>query len=284
MQTKTTMQRAKLSSSDYQAFRKFLEEACGIVLGTDKEYLVSSRLGGLMGEFAITSYSDLVSQLQSGRNSRLKTSIIDAMTTNETFWFRDMAHYRMLEEKILPELTAKRSGQRTRIWSAACSSGQEPYNISMILQDFQARNPGKLSASTEVVATDISTAVLADAKTGVYTGMAASRGMSAEQQHRYFTEKNDALEVKAEIKRRVSFRELNLTKGYELLGRFDIIFCRNVLIYFSHDQKSDIINRMARALNPEGYLFLGSTESLSAHSDRFEMFSALGGICYRLKS
>jgi len=278
----TGSQRVALTSGDYQAFQKFLEAACGIVLGADKEYLVSSRLGGLMREYAIPSYGDLISQLQGGRNNRLKTSIIDAMTTNETFWFRDMAHYRMLEEKILPELTS-RPGQRIRVWSAACSSGQEPYNISMILQDYQARNPGKLGASSEIIATDISTAILADARKGVYTGMAASRGMSAEQQHRYFTEKNDQLEVKPEIKRRVNFRELNLTKGYELLGRFDIIFCRNVLIYFSHDQKSDIINRMARTLNPGGYLFLGSTESLSAHTKRFEMFSALGGICYRLK-
>ncbi len=282
IRSKVGSQRVSLSNSDYQAFREFLEKACGIVLGADKEYLVSSRLGGLMREYGIDSYSDLVLQLQSGRNSRLKTSIIDAMTTNETFWFRDMAHYRMLEEKILPELTG-RSAQRIRTWSAACSSGQEPYNISMILHDFQSRNPGKLSVSSEVIATDISTAILADARQGIYTGMAASRGMSAEQQHRYFTEKNDALEVRPEIKKRVSFRELNLTKGYELLGRFDIIFCRNVLIYFSHDQKSDIINRMARTLNPGGYLFLGSTESLSAHTDRFEMFSALGGICYRLK-
>lgn len=283
MHIKTTTQRAKLSSSDYQAFRKFLEEACGIVLGADKEYLVSSRLGGLMGDFGITTYSDLIAQLQSGRNSRLKTAIVDAMTTNETFWFRDMAHYRMMEEKLLPELTQK-PGQRIRIWSAACSSGQEPYNISMILQDFQSRNLGKLSPSSEIVATDISTAILADAKRGVYSGMAASRGMSADQQHRYFIERDDALEVKPEIKKRVNFRELNLTKGYELLGRFDLIFCRNVLIYFSHDQKSDIINRMARSLNPGGYLFLGSTESLSTHTDRFEMVSALGGICYKLKA
>ncbi len=274
--------RTILSHGDYEAFQRFLEDACGIVLGAGKEYLVSSRLGGLMREHGIPTVGDLLGQLQAGRNPRLRTSIIDAMTTNETFWFRDMAHFRLLTDRITPELTF-RTGRAMRIWSAACSSGQEPYNISMVMHDFMMRNPGKIPGGVEVTATDISSSILAEARRGEYCGLATSRGLTPEQRSRYFLPKGDCMEVRPEIKRRVSFRELNLTKGYELLGKFDVIFCRNVLIYFSSQQKRDIINRMARTLNPGGYLFLGSTESLSAHSDQFQMVSAQGGIGYRLK-
>ena len=274
--------RQTLTPSDYQAFQVFLQDACGILLGAGKEYLVSSRLGGLMRQYDIHSVGDLLGQLKHGSNPRLRTSIIDAMTTNETFWFRDNTHFRLLEKKILPEIAA-RASQRLRIWSAACSYGQEPYNISMIAQDFQRSNPGRLRGVLEILATDISSRVLVEARKGIYCGIAASRGMTLEQRERYFNVKGDCLEVRPETRRLVSFRELNLTKGYELLGRFDVIFCRNVLIYFSHSQKQDILNRMASLLNPGGYLLLGSTESLSAHTDRFEMVSEMGGIIYRLK-
>lgn len=269
-----------LSPRDYDGFRRFLLDASGIELGAGKEYLVSSRLNGVMREHRIPAFDELLKQIETGRNPRLRTSIIDAMTTNETFWFRDQAHFRMLTDKVLPEHTTGRSS-RVRIWSAACSSGQEPYNISMLIQDYLQRNPGRLSV--EILATDISTQMLEEAKKGVYSGLSASRGLSPEQKRRYFIQKDDSQEVRPEIKQRVRFRELNLTKGYELLGRFDVIFCRNVLIYFSSSQKQDILNRMARTLNPGGYLFLGSTESLSAHSDQFEMVSELGGIGYRFK-
>ena len=274
--------RNMLSHGDYEAFQKFLEDACGIVLGVGKEYLISSRLGGLMREYNIATVGDLLNQLSSGRNPKLRTSIIDAMTTNETFWFRDMSHFRLLQEMICPEIKA-RSGRSIRVWSAACSYGQEPYNISMVVQDYQKANPGALPGGAEVVATDIYSTVLAEAKKGIYCGMSASRGLSLDQQNRYFKANGDCLEVIPQIRQKVNFRELNLTKGYELMGRFDVIFCRNVLIYFSSDQKRDIIARMARTLNPGGYLFLGSTESLTAHTDRFEMVSSLGGIAYRLK-
>jgi chemotaxis protein methyltransferase CheR len=154
----------------------------------------------------------------------------------------------------------------------------------MAIQDYQLRNPGRATGIQEIMATDISPSVLEAARKGVYCGLTASRGLSPEQRERYFTMKGDCYAVRPEIKKRVAFREFNLTKGYELLGKFDVIFCRNVLIYFAHDQKRDILERMARILNPGGYLFLGSTESLSAHSDRFQMINSHGGIVYRLKS
>jgi chemotaxis protein methyltransferase CheR len=275
--------RRTLAQGDYEAFQRFLQEACGIMLGAGKEYLVSSRLGGLMRKYDVATVGDLLSHLRTGSNPLLRTSIIDAMTTNETFWFRDPAHFRLLIGRILPELTT-RPGQRLRIWSAACSSGQEPYNIGMAVNEFQSENPGLPKGVVEILATDISGSVLDEARKGVYCGLAASRGLNLDQRNGCFVTRGECLEVRPEIKRLVSFRELNLTRGYEMLGRFDVIFCRNVLIYFSSVQKQDILQRMARILNPGGYLFLGSTESLSHHCDQFEMVNEFNGIAYRLKT
>jgi chemotaxis protein methyltransferase CheR len=281
------MSRGVISAEEYRAFQAFLERASGIVLGDNKEYLVSSRLNGLLRERNLGSLSELLDLLRRGTDLRLRTAVIDAMTTNETFWFRDMAHYRLLADRILGDGPG-RSGRLLRIWSAACSSGQEPYSLSMAIQQFLSRNPGRLPGGVEILATDLSTRVLAQARQGVYCGIAVSRGLDPEQRAQFFVPRGDSrgdcLEVRPELRRRVQFRELNLTASFALLGRFDVIFCRNVLIYFSPEQKADIIRRMAQTLNPGGYLFLGSTESLSGHSDRFEMVTGHGGIVYRLKA
>jgi chemotaxis protein methyltransferase CheR len=270
-----------VSPADYQAFQQFLQEACGIQLGLGKEYLVSSRLSALMREAQIESVGDLLLRLRSPAQSQLKVRVIDAMTTNETFWFRDIGHYILLKETILPDLNKQRGGS-IRIWSAACSSGQEPYNISMIVEEYEAKMGRGRPVSIE--ATDISSKVLAEAKRGVYCGLSVERGLTVDQQKRFFTPTlEQCLEVKPEVKRRVNFRSLNLASSYQGMGKFDVIFCRNVLIYFSNELKKDIVERLANALNPGGYLFLGSTESINQLSNRFEMKVGHGGISYRLK-
>jgi chemotaxis protein methyltransferase CheR len=271
-----------LGPGDYEAFQTYLQGACGIVLGHGKEYLVTSRLAGLMRTNGITSVGELLKRVKAGGSQGLQVSVIDAMTTNETFWFRDMPHFQMLSDIVFPEVESK-PGRSMRIWSAACSSGQESYNLSMTAQQYISAHPGCLSGGVEILGTDISNRILEEAKKGVYCGLSASRGLGAEQRERYFISRDDCLEVRPEIRRRVSFRSQNITENYSLLGRFDVIFCRNVLIYFSAEKKSDIIERMARALNSRGYLFLGSTESLSSHSNLFEMVNHGGGIAYRLK-
>lgn len=271
-----------IPKEDYRAFQGFLEQASGIVLGDNKEYLVASRLSALMRSRNVKSLRDLLALLRQGRDMRLRTAVIDAMTTNETFWFRDISHFRILEHRVLAEAPAN-GARPLRIWSAACSSGQEPYSISMTVQDYLRRNPGRRPGGVEIVATDISTEILEQARKGEYCGMSVSRGLGAEQRRQFFLPKGDCLEVRPEIRRRINFREINLSSSYGLLGRFDAIFCRNVLIYFSAALKADILNRMAQALNPGGYLFLGSTESLSGHTERFEMVTGHGGIVYRLK-
>ncbi len=252
------------------------------MLGSGKEYLVTSRLNGLMLESGIDSLAGLLEQLRSPGKGGLKVRVIDAMTTNETFWFRDIGHFNLLKEKILPSIGQKLD-RSIRIWSAACSSGQEPYNLSMTVEEYANSARSAHKRPVEILATDISTRVLEQARTGVYCGIATDRGLTPEQSRRFFVAKQDCLEVRPEVRQRVRFRELNLTSSYESLGRFDMIFCRNVLIYFSNDLKRDIINRMARALNPGGHLFLGSTESINQLSDRFEMLVGSGCISYRLK-
>ena len=154
----------------------------------------------------------------------------------------------------------------------------------MTAEDYRRRNPGKLNSGLEIVSTDISTRILEEARSGVYCNMSVSRGLNSQQQQAYFIARGECLEVRPEIRRPVVFRELNLTGSYALLGKFDVIFCRNVLIYFSGSVKQDILQRMANALNPGGLLFLGSTESISGVADTFKMISASGGIAYQLKA
>ncbi len=280
MQHRSSSQ-ALVNPADYLLFQQFLQKACGIQLGPGKEYLVSSRLTGLLKEARIDSLGELLKRLNSPANSQLKTRVIDAMTTNETFWFRDIGHYILLKETILPDLNKQRSGGPIRIWSAACSSGQEPYNISMIVEEYESKY-GR-GRSVQVEATDISSKMLTEARAGVYCGLTVERGLTNEQQKRFFVPKDHCLEVRPEIKRRVTFRALNLANSFQGMGKFDVIFCRNVLIYFANDLKKDIVDRMANILNPGGYLFLGSTESINQLTNRFEMKVGHGGISYRLK-
>jgi len=271
-----------ITTEDYQSFRKFLEEASGIVLGDNKQYLVTSRLTKLISDSEIDSFGALMKRMKT--DGKLRNRIMDAMTTNETSWFRDVYPFDILKEKLLPELV-KTQPRTIRIWSAACSTGQEPYSLSMMVQEYLQSNPGILPMdAVQIIGTDISPSVLAIAKTGVYEGVAVSRGLPQERKARFFRETSAGWEVSEDIKKRVSFRELNLMQNYTLLGRFDIIYCRNVLIYFSTELKRDIMARMAKCLNPGGFLVLGGSESITNYSDEFNLIRWRNGVIYQLKS
>ncbi len=272
----------QISPSDYEAFRVFLKDACGIVLGENKHYLVSSRLKKLLKEHNFESIGKLVDQLKRETGFGLKARVIDAMTTNETYWFRDNYPYTSLKENIFPQLSE--SGVRKpRIWSAACSTGQEPYTISMVSQDYiGARHRGL--TDIEIVATDISPTVLQAAKAGVYDELTLSRGLPNEYKARFFHPNGELWQINDQLRRRVRFIELNLMKPFTSLGKFDVIFCRNVLIYFSVDLKKDILNRLADALQPSGHLFLGGSESMANYCDRFETIRYRSGLAYKVKS
>ena len=271
-----------ISRQEYDAFRALLEEACGIVLGDNKHYLVASRLGRLMSEFESTTIGELITKIKREPHSGLRQRVIDAMTTNETFWFRDNHPYMLLADLIFPEIAKKRPSQ-VKIWSAACSSGQEPYSISMIVQEYLQKRPGSLPDNVQIIGTDISPTMLKMSREALYDNLALSRGLSPERKQKFFTQEGEMWRVNDNIRRRVQFKELNLMNSYSALGKFDIIFCRNVLIYFSTELKRDILSRLARALVPGGYLFLGSTETLASYSDEFETVRHQGGVVYRLK-
>ncbi len=271
------------SAQEYHLFRTFLEEACGILLGENKAYLVSSRLKPVMAKHQISSLNDLVTKLKSVSHRNLREEVIDAMTTNETLWFRDSHPFTVLKDKIFPEAVEQGNLSPLKIWSAACSTGQEPYSISIIAQEFQEAKPGKLIAGVKVIATDISPTVLANAKTGVYEMLALGRGMSEQRLKKCFLPHEDGRwEIKPEYKALIDFQLLNLMEGYGRVGNnIDVVFCRNVLIYFSPELKRKILLKMHAALKPGGYLILGASESLNGLSDCFEMVQCRPGIIYR---
>ena len=272
------MEDATLSNTEYQAFCDFLEKSCGIVLGDNKQYLVSSRLKSILASASLTGVADLMKRMEF--DSRLRAKVVDAMTTNETYWFRDSHPFKALRDVIFPEL-AERKLTRPRVWSAASSTGQEPYTISMMADEFMKRRAGQFM-DVEILATDISPSVLEVARLGEYDELSVSRGLDQEARQRYFTQQNQRWRVNEDIRRRVRFNELNLMSSFSSLGKFQIIFCRNVLIYFSSELKCDIIDRMANALEPNGYLFLGGSESMASYSDRFETVRYPGGLVYKL--
>jgi len=272
-----------LNAKDYEDFRKFLEKECGIVLGDNKQYLVSSRLSRLMHEHSLESLGDLVISLNSDRARELTNRVVEAMTTNETSWFRDIHPFNTLKERIIPEL-AKNRRTPLRIWSAACSSGQEPYSISMTIQEFLTSNPGLLNTDVQIIATDISPAILQTAEKGRYDDMSMARGLSPERKKKYFKETPNYWQINPTISSRVQCKPLNLLQSYSLLGRFDIIFIRNVLIYFSTESKKQILEKMCKSLNPGGYLFLGGSESITGITDQMNMVRTNGGVVYQLKS
>lgn len=279
---KSPVTASTLTPEDYAAFRTFLEEVSGIVLGDNKQYLVTSRLTRLMQENGLETFGALMRQLKS--DSKLRHRIMDAMTTNETSWFRDTYPFDILKEHILPEF-AKGSARQIRIWSAACSTGQEPYSLSMAITEYLQGKSGSLtSGSIQILATDISPRVLEQARSGIYEGVAVTRGLAAERKQRYFKQVGDSWQVNEAIRSRITFRELNLMQSYTSLGKFDVIFCRNVLIYFSTELKKDILSRMAKALNPGGYLVLGGSESISNYSDEFDLVRWRSGVIYKHKS
>ncbi|OFE11562.1 chemotaxis protein [Pseudohongiella acticola] len=250
---------------DYQVFRTFLNQACGIVLGDNKQYLVANRIRRILEEHQLTTLSALVSRINQRSIPGLREKVIDAMTTNETFWFRDNAPFETLRDVILPRLILEEKRSSLRIWSAACSSGQEPYSISMIFEEFKARNPGVFMRDPEIIGTDISTSMLNNARQAEYDGLSVSRGLTDARRRMFFDElPQGRFRLKQSITQRVSFRPLNLQDTYGSLGRFDVIFCRNVLIYFAADFKADILRRMRNSLNPGSYVILGASESLPA--------------------
>jgi chemotaxis protein methyltransferase CheR len=264
----------------YQRFCTFLEAACGITLGTGKEYLVKSRLSRLLEEHALADLSALVSALEANRPTTLRLRVIDAMTTNETLWFRDAHPFEMFASTILKGFENERKSL-VRVWSAACSSGQEAYSISMSVSEYLASGIHGSPPRVEILGTDISPSVLTQAQKAEYEDYEVSRGLSPERLARFFEPVGKRYRVKADLRSRCSFREANLLGSFTLLGRFDVVFCRNVLIYFSQAVKEDILRRIAQQMNPGAYLLLGGSEPVNNYGEWFELQRYPRGVVYR---
>lgn len=275
--------RAKdLTPVEYTNFCNFLEKHCGIVLGASKQYLVRSRLSPLISEFNCESLSEIVKRAMEPRENALRSVVIDAMTTNETLWFRDRYPFEILTQRLLVEFSDL--NRPLKIWSAASSSGQEPYSIAMTCLEFKEKNPGSFKRGFDILGTDISPSMLAHCQKGEYDKLALSRGLSSEMQRKYFDPSSDGcFKVKPSVKQHVKFRSLNLLDSFASVGRFDIIFCRNVLIYFSPDIKRQIFANFAKVANSKGYLMLGASESINGLTDDFEMNRCTSGIVYKAK-
>jgi len=282
--TKTVSSRDNFDQAEFDHFRQFLQDACGIALGDNKQYLVSNRIRRLLEEHKLESFSELVRALKLNSHRKLKDQVIDAMTTNETFWFRDIYPYDYLRNTLFPQLMGGNNKMfgAVRIWSAACSTGQEPYSISMIAEEYKRQSMGSLARPVQIVATDLSSIVLEQARRGEYDRLSVLRGLSAERLERYFDQQQENLwRIKPVVRERVEFKAFNLMDTYASLGKFDIVFCRNVLIYFNADLKRQILQKIHASLKPQGILYLGSSEGLAGAADLFEMVRCEPGILYK---
>lgn len=276
----------ELDTQEYQAFAVFLRTACGIDLGANKQYLVSTRVRRILVEHGLHSLDELTKLIQQDSQRLLRQKVIDAMTTNETFWFRDTYPFDYLGKTLLPALAKQqKNSEKTRIWSAACSSGQEPYSISMLVEEGMRGNFSTRCNDADILATDVSASVLESAKQAVYDRLSLVRGLSSQRCNEFFVQVDtDSWRLKDSVRHRVRFRSLNLQESFYLLGRFDVVFCRNVLIYFSTELKTEILRKIHGVLNPGGILFLGSSESISGLSDLYEMVNCNPGVAYRARA
>ncbi len=281
----------EITAQEFDLIRGYIEKSCGIAISDNKKYLIESRLTKLVTESGSTSFGDFYRKLATADQS-LRDKIVDAITTNETLWFRDGSPWRVMRDIILPgflELAQKQPMHKFRIWSAACSTGQEPYTIAMMIDEFCRLKGGKTLTPDkfEILATDISPSALFIAMAGRFDPISMKRGFVgdyAKYREMYFTKKGTISLLNPEIKSRVKFQRYNLQDSYVSLGKFDLVFLRNVAIYFADALKRDIFNRIANQLLPQGLFFLGSAESLSGHSTRFDMKTHQQAVYYQKKA
>ncbi len=264
-----------MNPTEYEYLRKFLKDSSGLDLSADKQYLIESRLLPLARKAGLPGIGELVQKLQAG-STALIASVVEAMTTNETFFFRDKVPFDHFRETIMPEVIKARAGKRSlRIWCAAGSTGQEPYSLAMCLKEMGAALTGW---RVEIIATDLSQEVLEKAKSGIYSQFEVQRGLPIQMLMKYFKQNGETWQINPELRAMIQHRQLNLLHDFAQLGTFDVIFCRNVLIYFDQDTKINIFNRLARQIEPDGFLVLGAAETVVGLTDTFRPIPEKRGV------
>jgi chemotaxis protein methyltransferase CheR len=269
-----------ISSSDFDYLRGIVREYSAVALTADKSYLADLHLRSIVEAGGFTSISDLVTHLKSQPFGALHAQVVEALVTNETSFFRDIHPFKALQQFVLPDLIAKRTQERTlNIWCAACSNGQEPYSIAMLIND---QFPMLTDWRVRLIASDFSSKVLARASQGYYTQLEISRGLSESFWKKYFQQQGNTWQIKDNIRQKVEFHHINLVQPWMPLPPMDIIFLRNVLIYFETETKKAVLNRMRHQLKPDGYLFLGGGETTINLDDSFRRVQLGRSICHQV--
>jgi chemotaxis protein methyltransferase CheR len=257
-----------VSPLDYDYLRKLLKDRSGLVLSADKQYLVESRLLPVARKAGVGGLSELVQKLKASNAEPLIVDVVEAMTTNESFFFRDKIPFDHFRDTIMPALLAARAKERrVGIWCAAASTGQEPYSLAMCLKEMSAQLAGW---RIEILGTDLSLEVLEKAKAGIYSQFEVQRGLPISLLVKYFTQTGEMWQVSAEIRAMVQYRPLNLLHDFGHLGTFDVVFCRNVLIYFDQETKVAVLERLTRRVDSDGYLILGAAETVVGLTESFK--------------
>lgn len=262
--------------NDFDLYRDLLKEKSGLTLTPDKSYLLDSRLTPVARKHNFANLEAMTMALRAMPPADLIKDIVEAMTTNETSFFRDSKPFDQFRDVVIPHLLKSRGGlKKARIWCAAASTGQEPYSLAMVIKENAAKLPGW---TFEIIATDIDTAVLETAKKGDYSQFEVQRGLPIQMLMKYFEQKGDRWHIKQEIKSMVQYKPFNLLTPMAALGKFDLIFCRNVLIYFDRETKAAVLNNMAALLPEDGFMFLGGAETVLGITDAFKPLENSRGI------
>jgi chemotaxis protein methyltransferase CheR len=265
---------------DYEYLRKLLKDRSGLDLSADKQYLIESRLLPLSRKSGLSGISELVQKMKGGSAS-ITSQVVEAMTTNETFFFRDKVPFDHFRDSIMPEILQARAGRKSiRIWCAAGSTGQEPYSLAMCLKEMSSALAGW---RVEIIATDLSQEVLEKSRAGIYSQFEVQRGLPIQMLVKYFKQTGEFWQINADLRAMVQHRQLNLLHDFSPLGVFDVIFCRNVLIYFDQDTKINIFNRLAKATETDGFLVLGAAETVVGLTDVYRPYPERRGL-YRPSS
>ena len=278
----------KITPDEIKLISNYIYDISGIFLDEKKAYLIETRLKMVIENEGVSSYLELYNRAISDRTKNLERRIIDAVTTNETLFFRDIFPFEMFKYKVIPDLIDRRTAQKSgpkpinlNIWSAACSTGQEIYSLAIILKELLP-NPEKYRI--KLLGTDISDEAVAKASYGKYNKFEIERGLDKERLHRYFLPNGNSWKIRDDIRAMTVFQKRNLMQSFTGIGQFDVIFCRNVAIYFSLEDRKKLFERIADVLAPDGYLIVGSTESLTGICPQFEPQRHLRSVFYQLKS
>lgn len=274
----------KIKPDEIQLFAKYIHGVSGIHIEASKAYLLETRLGRLLEAEGCATYGEFYHKVKSDRSEALEKKVVDAITTNETLFFRDANPFELLRHKIIPEVIDYHASHTVaapiRIWSAACSTGQEVYSIAIVLKELLGRAN---LVNIDLMGTDLSDAAVKQASYGAYNKFEIERGLPKNQLQRYFVSSGENWKVKDDIRSMATFRKFNLMQPFSALGKFDIIFCRNVAIYFTLEDRKKLFNKIADALEPNGFLIIGSTESLTGVCPRFVPKRHLKSIFYQLR-